>query len=121
MTDSESIYLGNVLAEFNCPRPPTFTPPGEHELPVVQFLRPDGQRRLQFGPVGKRIKLMAIENDIAISMEVLARAFPASIAVYAKRFGDDPERELVAIATNGPGEQEPAKVAAHLIAELALS
>lgn len=83
------------------------------EVPIVQFLRPDGRKRLDKVDLPDEIAQKAA--DMYLSSEVLRTG---EIALYA-RFKDQPdEAEELMIATNAPGPRQPDLVLVHLIGKV---
>lgn len=82
--------------------------PGEVE--VIQFLRPDGERRRMAAPVGEEYVLMA--KDLILSAEELTTG---EIAIYARKIGEPEEAEISEIAVNGPGDNSPSECLKRLI------
>lgn len=80
------------------------------EVEIIQFLRPDGQRRRMSAFVGEDIAKIA-ENQI-LSAEQLVTG---EIAIYSRLVGEPDEKEIVEIAENGPGENSPTNVLKKLI------
>jgi len=84
---------------------------GEHEVEIIQFLRPNGKRRRMAASVGKEYVEKA--KDMIISAEELTTG---EIAIYV-RFKDEPkeEKESMELAENGPGDNDPTKVVQRMI------
>ena len=83
---------------------------GEHEIEVIQFLRPGGARRRMASPVGK--KYVEKAKDMIISAEELTTG---EIAIYVRLKDESEEKEIMELAENGPGDNEPTKVLQRLI------
>ena len=77
-------------------------PHSEDELPIVQYLRPNGQKRMMFAPVGKEYVEKA--KGLELSTEWLPTG---KVALYGKRKGETDEKEITVLADNGPGENDP--------------
>ena len=88
-------------------------PHTEDELPIVQYLRPNGQKRIMFAPVGKEYVKKA--KGLELSAEWLPTE---KIALYGKRKGELDENEIIELADNGPGENDPVTALKRLIDRL---
>ena len=66
--------------------------------------------------VGKDIVALA-ENQILSAEELTT----GEIALYSRFIGEDEEREILKIAENGPGDNDPTKTLISLIKEKATS
>lgn len=85
----------------------------ENEVEVIQFLRPDGKRRLMVAPVGKESAKKA--KNFILSAEVLRNGV---IVLYARRIGEPEEAEKSKLAKKGPGHDSPTDALKRLIQEM---
>lgn len=84
--------------------------PGENEVEVIQFLRPEGKRRRALAPIGEEYAKLA--ENMVLSAEELQTG---EIAIYV-RYQDEPaEKEIVEIAENVSGENSPTETLKRLI------
>lgn len=84
--------------------------PGESEVEVIQFLRPEGKRRRALAPVGEKYAKLA--ENMVLSAEELQTG---EIAIYV-RYQDEPvEKEIVEIAENVSRESSPTETLKRLI------
>jgi len=88
-------------------------PHSEDELPIIQYLRPNGQKRMMFAPVGKEYVKKA--EGLELSAEWLPTG---KVALYGKKEGEPEEAEITMLADNGKGENEPVVVLKRLIDRL---
>ena len=88
-------------------------PHSEDKLPIIQYLRPNGQKRIMFAPVGKEYVKKA--EGLELSAEWLPTG---KIVLYGKRKDEPEEKEITELADNGPGENEPVIVLRRLIDRL---
>lgn len=82
------------------------------EVEIIQFLRPDGKRRRMTAFVGEDGVKIA-ENQILSAEELTT----GEIAIYSRLINEPEEKEIVEIATNGPGENSPTNVLKKVIKE----
>jgi hypothetical protein len=84
--------------------------PAPGEVAVIQYLRPAGERRIVFAPVGEEYVRRA--SGMIFSSEVLRTG---EVAIYARWEGESEEYEKIEIGDNGPGENTPTDALKHLI------
>lgn len=82
----------------------------EDEVEVIQFLLPNARRRRMLAPVGKEYAEKA--DGLILSAELLKTG---GLAFYARRIGEDEEKEKMEFAVNGPGPHSPTEVLRRLI------
>lgn len=88
-------------------------PHSEDELPIIQYLRSNGQKRMMFAPIGRDY----VEK--AKGLELSAEWLPTGkVALYGKRKDESDEKEICELADNGSGENEPVVVLRRLIDRL---
>ncbi len=75
---------------------------GKNDVEIIQFLRPDGKRRKMSCDVPPEIKEMS--KDMIISSEELTTG---QVAIYARFKGEKEYDEMLVLATNGPGPNNP--------------
>ena len=80
----------------------------DDEVAVVQYLRPDGRKRVVFAPVG--IGYVSKAEGMVLSAEVLTTGF---VAMYGRYENEPEEAELIELSPND-GE-EPTKLLRTLI------
>jgi len=84
-----------------------------HEVEVIQFLRPNGQRRRMAAPVGEDYVKKA--KNLILSVEELASG---AVVIYGRRINETEEKEISDIAFNGSGDKEPSKILQRIIDRL---
>lgn len=81
-----------------------------NEVEIIQYLRPDGKRRRMTCPV---------KNDIlakATGMIIEAEELPGGrIAIWVRGNKESEEEQILDLADNGPGKNDPVKVLERLI------
>jgi hypothetical protein len=83
---------------------------GPGDVEIIQFLRPNGQRRRMLTYVGE--ELAAKAKDLIISAEELGTG---QVAIYVRRKGESEEEERLELAENGPGKNSPTEVLKRMI------
>lgn len=84
--------------------------PKDNEVEIIQFLRPDGERRYMLCEVPEDVAKLS--RDMIISAEELRMG---EIAIYAHYKDEDEENEIMELASNGPGENNPREVLVKVI------
>jgi hypothetical protein len=87
--------------------------PTENDVPVTQYLRPDGRKRTLYAPLGKEYVTKA--KNMACSAEELRTG---QLVLYVRWDYQDDEDELVEFATNEPGDDSPNIVLKGMIDKL---
>lgn len=73
-----------------------------HEVEIIQYLRPNGEKRLMYAPIG--IDYVEKSKDMILSAEWL----PTGMVAIFCRFNDEDEtNEHLLLAKNGPGPNSP--------------
>ena len=91
--------------------------PGDHvkrpdEIALVQYLRPNGRKKIVFAPVGE--EWIDKARGMVISSEVL---MTGQVAIYIRLESEKEETESSRFATNGPGPDSPTEVLRAMIDE----
>lgn len=105
--------LGALLG---CPQNPVLGDFNPAEVSVVQYLRPDGRKRMMRVDVGQDFAQRARDAELVLTAETLPGGM---VAIYARRRQDPEEDERVVITSNGPGPNQPDLVLRRLIEHLA--
>ena len=85
----------------------------EDEVEVIQFVRPNAERRRMGAPVGKDLAKKA--KNLILSAESIGAG---KIALYARKIGEAEETEKMELAENGPGINSPANILKKLIKKM---
>ena len=85
----------------------------EDELPITQYLRPNGEKRIMFAPVGREYVEKA--GGLVLSVEWLPTG---KVALYGRRENESGDKEVCELADNGQGEREPTVILRKLIDRL---
>lgn len=86
--------------------------PYANEVEVIQFLRPNSRRRKLFAPVEREVKTLAETFNLIISAEVLPTN---DIAIWVRGKGEDEDEEIMELAKNTEGENDPSYVLSRLV------
>jgi hypothetical protein len=87
--------------------------PTENDVMVTQYLRPNGEKRIMYAPIGKEY-VKKSQNMICSAEELRI----GQIVIYV-RWADQPEEEeLLEFATNGPGDNSPNEMLKKMIDKL---
>ena len=85
----------------------------DNEIELTQYLRPNGKKRIVYAPVG--VEYVKRGKGLILSCEELRTG---QIAIYGRESSQAEEDEVVFLADNWSGENEPTKVLQKLIDRL---
>jgi hypothetical protein len=87
--------------------------PTKEDVEVIQYLRPDGKKRIMYAPIGEQY--VQKSKNMVCSAEELPNG---TIVIYVRWDYGPEEKELIEFATNGPGDNSPNEVLKSMIDRL---
>lgn len=85
----------------------------ENEVIVTQYMRPNGEKRIMYAPLGVNYRIKA--EHMVCSAEQLGTG---EVAIYIRWDYQTKEEELIELAENGPGSQSPNETLKRMIDRL---